>query len=72
MGKGKGSVDMAALGGDDLFAMMGMKRFSIMEKEDKVKAEEQARRAAPAAVAVVCQAASATCVRVKLDIRPRK
>ena len=71
MGKGKGTVAMSGLD-SDLFGLMGMKRFNIMDADDKAKAEEKARREAPAAVTVMCDAASATCVRVKLDIRPRK
>ena len=58
--------------GDDLFAIMGMKKFSIMDAEDKAKAEAKARREAPAAVDLSCEAASPTHVRVKLDIRPKK
>ena len=37
--------------GDDLFAIMGMKKFSIMDAEDKAKAEakpgERLRRCGP-------------------------
>lgn len=55
-----------------MFAIMGMKKFSIMDAEDKAKAEAKARREAPAAVDLSCEAASPTHVRVKLGIRPKK
>ena len=49
-----------------------MKKFSIMDADDKAKEEARARRKAPAVAAVTCEALNMTCVRVKLNIQPKK
>ena len=71
---GGGLASLGGLGGkDDLYAMMGMKKFSILEKEDKEKeARVRADRAASRGVELSIVESSPTSVRLSLRIVDKK
>ena len=69
MGKGaQGSTGNLFGGGDDLFAMMGMKRFNILDepKSDEPDIEPGTAAATPKLVDVICSPTSSNSVSVSL------
>ena len=64
---GKGGQGFDGLGGDDLFAMMGMKKFSIMDADDKRKKEAEAAKQG-VVVACKCDVEAATSSMVRLTV----